>query len=108
MQKAPEIVRAAAESFRGIDNLTVLNGAEGMTGMAGEVMKLGLGVMPLMRQALHGNGKPEDSDLQDESVTFLDRETFHLRGGYLVVRGRTLGRGTMSGWALSHGGLLPE
>ena len=58
-EKAPELVRAAAESFRGIDNLTVLNGAEGVSGMAGEVMKLGFGVMPLVQQVLHGNGKPE-------------------------------------------------
>jgi uncharacterized membrane protein YqiK len=63
-ENAPDLVRAAAESFRGIDNLTVLNGAEGMTGMAGEVMKLGLGVMPLVQEALRngrGNGeKPTD------------------------------------------------
>jgi flotillin len=63
-EKAPELVRAAAESFRGIDNLTVFNGAEGMTGMAGEVMKLGLGVMPLVQQMLkngNANGeKPKD------------------------------------------------
>src|SRR5262249_30991147 len=55
-----------------------------------------------------GDGRPEESDLRDEALTFLDRETFHLRSGYLVARGRTSGRGTMSGWALSHGGLLPE
>jgi hypothetical protein len=30
----------------------VLNGAEGISGMAGEVMKLGLGVMPLVQQVL--------------------------------------------------------
>jgi uncharacterized membrane protein YqiK len=59
-EKAPELVRAAAESFRGIDNLTVFNGAEGMTGMAGEVMKLGLGVMPLVQQMLKtGNANGE-------------------------------------------------
>lgn len=55
-----------------------------------------------------GDGRPEDSELRDESLTFLDRETFHLRGGYLVARGRINGSGTMSGWTLSHGGLLPE
>jgi hypothetical protein len=27
--------------------------------MAGEVMKLGFGVMPLVQQVLQGNGKPE-------------------------------------------------
>jgi uncharacterized membrane protein YqiK len=58
-EKAPELVRAAAESFRGIDNLIVLNGAEGITGISGEVMKLGLGVMPLVQQVLRGNGKPD-------------------------------------------------
>jgi flotillin len=59
-EKAPELVRAAAESFRGIDNLVVLNGAEGMTGMASEVMKLGLGVMPVVQQLLkNGNGTGE-------------------------------------------------
>jgi uncharacterized membrane protein YqiK len=64
-EKAPELVRAAAESFRGIDNLIVLNGAEGMTGMAAEVMKLGLGVMPVVQELLkNGNGsveKPADA-----------------------------------------------
>jgi flotillin len=67
-EKAPELVRAAAESFRGIDNLTVLNGAEGVSGMAGEVMKLGLGVMPLVQQVIKGSngsngaGHDEKSD----------------------------------------------
>jgi flotillin len=64
-EKAPELVRAAAESFKGIDNLTVLNGAEGMSGMAREAMGLGLGVMPLVRSFLKNgdgkeNGRPKD------------------------------------------------
>ena len=54
------------------------------------------------------NGTPNEMDLRDESLTFLDRQTFHLRGSYLVARGRSVGRGTISGWSLSHGGLLPE
>jgi uncharacterized membrane protein YqiK len=59
-EKAPELVRAAAESFRGIDHLVVLNGAEGITGMAGEAMKLGLGVMPVVQELLkNGNGSVE-------------------------------------------------
>jgi flotillin len=66
-EKAPELVRAAAESFRGIDNLVVLNGAEGMTGMAGEVMKLGLGVMPVVQQLLkNGNGTGDGKPKSDE------------------------------------------
>lgn len=55
-----------------------------------------------------GEGRPEDSKLRDESLTFLDREMFHLRSNYLVARGRVTGQGTMSDWSLSHGGLLPE
>ena len=62
-------MRAAAESFRGIDNLTVLNGAEGITGMAGEVMKLGLGIMPLVQRTLGNgnaaNGKPKPEPGED-------------------------------------------
>jgi uncharacterized membrane protein YqiK len=65
-EKAPELVRAAAESFRGIDNLVVLNGAEGMTGMAGEVMKLGLGVMPVVQQLLkNGNANGDEKPKSD-------------------------------------------
>jgi uncharacterized membrane protein YqiK len=69
-EKAPELVRAAAESFRGIDNLVVLNGAEGMTGMAGEVMKLGLGVMPVVQQLLkngNGNGAGDEKPKSDDA-----------------------------------------
>ncbi|MBP3955361.1 hypothetical protein J8F10_08720 [Gemmata sp. G18] len=55
-----------------------------------------------------GDRKPDDAELRDESLTFLDRKVFHLRGSYLVARGRSSGHGTMSGWWLSHGGLLPE
>lgn len=62
-EKAPELVRAAAESFKGIDSMTVFNGAEGVTGMAGEVMKMGLGLMPLIQQMLktttNGHREPE-------------------------------------------------
>ena len=46
-EKMPEIVRAASESFKNVDNLTVLNGAQGMgeivaqvIGQAGPAMKL--------------------------------------------------------------------
>jgi hypothetical protein len=55
-----------------------------------------------------GDRKPDDSELRNESLTFLDRKMFHLRSNYLVARGRNAGQGTMSGWHLSHGGLLPE
>lgn len=55
-ERLPEIVRAAAESFKGIDNLTVLNGAQGMSSMLSEVMGAGVTAIPLFRNLLAGNG----------------------------------------------------
>lgn len=49
-----------------------------------------------------------DIDQHDDSVTFIDKEKFHLQNSYVAARGRYFGEDTMSGWALSHGGLLPE
>jgi flotillin len=73
----PEIVRAAAESFKNVDNLTVLNGAQGMgeimaqvIGQAGPALKLardtlgvganghGGGEEPRRKQTGGGNGQP--------------------------------------------------
>jgi len=53
-------------------------------------------------------GAPSAGELSDRSLTFLDKDRFHLSGSYLAARGRYFGTGTASGWALSHGGLLPE
>jgi len=59
-EQLPEIVRAAAESFKNVDNLTVLNGAQGM----GEIMNQVIGqagpALELAKQTLgaKGNGKP--------------------------------------------------
>jgi hypothetical protein len=50
----------------------------------------------------------DDADLVDASLTFVDKDVFHLHHSYLAARGRYFGAGTASGWALSHGGLLPE
>ena len=52
--------------------------------------------------------RPTDVESQDESLTFIDKDVFHLKTSYLAARGRYFGKGTVSGWALSHGGLLPE
>ena len=66
----PEIVRAAAESFKNVDNLTVLNGAQGMSeimaqviGQAGPALKLardtlGVGANVAAKPAPGENGKP--------------------------------------------------
>lgn len=53
-------------------------------------------------------GVPSAGELADSSLTFLDMDRFHLSHSYLAARGRYFGTGTASGWALSHGGLLPE
>jgi uncharacterized membrane protein YqiK len=49
-ESLPEIVRAAAESFKSIDNLVVLNGAEGMNNMMSQVVGAGLTVLPAMQR----------------------------------------------------------
>jgi hypothetical protein len=54
----PEIVRAAAESFEGIDHLVVLNGAEGMNGMLSQVMGAGVAGIET-RVAAIGEGAAE-------------------------------------------------
>jgi hypothetical protein len=37
-EQLPEIVRAAAESFKHVDNLTVLNGAQGISEIIAQVI----------------------------------------------------------------------
>ena len=54
------------------------------------------------------DGEIRDVDRLDESITVIDKDECHLARHYLAARGRHFGQGTMSGWALSHGGLLPE
>ena len=54
------------------------------------------------------DGDADPADLEDDSITVIMKEIFHLRSSYLAARGRYFGTGTMSGWSMSHGGLLPE
>jgi hypothetical protein len=54
------------------------------------------------------NGPVSAADSIDDSITVIDKDTFRLKQNYLAARGRYFGRGTMSGWAMAHGGLLPE
>jgi flotillin len=56
VEKSPELVRAASEAVKGIESMTVFNGMEGVNGVSGEVMKMGLGVLPLLRELLKPNG----------------------------------------------------
>ncbi len=104
-------VRQWTEEFKhwhGSPPFVILTGDHGFTFGPKAVRENATGRDGMHRCVALGDGRPEDSDLRDESLTFLDRETFHLRSGYLVARGRSFGRGTISGWVLSHGGLLPE
>jgi uncharacterized membrane protein YqiK len=57
-EKMPEIVRAASESFKNVDNLTVLNGAQGMGEIVAQVIGQAGPAMKLARDTLGtaGNG----------------------------------------------------
>jgi hypothetical protein len=59
------------------------------------------------RCVLVGDGISQ-AEAQDDDLTYIDRSTFHLKNSYLAARGRYFGTGTVSGWSLAHGGLLPE
>lgn len=50
------------------------------------------------------------NSVHEEEYTYIDKDLFKLRNNYIVARGRRFGicSDTLSGWALSHGGLLPE
>lgn len=70
-EQLPEIVKAAATSFQAIDNLTVLNGAEGVNDFMGQAVKAGLGLLPLIRESFNGengsaNGRSEHLVKPDE------------------------------------------
>ncbi|MBE3119015.1 MAG: hypothetical protein IMZ50_09705 [Candidatus Atribacteria bacterium] len=42
------------------------------------------------------------------SVAYLAKEDFYLNKSYVAATSRKFGHGTISGWAMQHGGLLPE
>jgi hypothetical protein len=54
------------------------------------------------------DGDACEAQLDDPSLTVLDRDRFHLPKSFLAARGRRFGRDTATGWTLAHGGLLPE
>jgi uncharacterized membrane protein YqiK len=72
-EQLPAIVSAAASSFKGIDHMIVLNGAEGMKGMLGQVMGAGVAGVSMFRDLFATNGgdrangaKAEGSDEEGE------------------------------------------
>lgn len=55
-EQLPEIVRAASESFRHVDNLTVLNGAQGIGEILNQVIGQAGPALDLAKQTLGTNG----------------------------------------------------
>lgn len=55
-----------------------------------------------------GSNKHDKLDPKTNWLFHLDRNDWFLHESYLVSPGRMFGLDTMSGWTLSHGGLLPE
>jgi uncharacterized membrane protein YqiK len=53
-EQLPEIVRAAAESFKHVDNLTVLNGAQGISEIIAQVIGQAGPALEMAREALAG------------------------------------------------------
>jgi uncharacterized membrane protein YqiK len=51
-EQLPEIVRAAAESFKHVDNLTVLNGAQGISEIIAQVIGQAGPALDMAREAL--------------------------------------------------------
>jgi flotillin len=60
-EKLPEIVRAAAESFSKVDNLTILNGAQGVGEILNQIIGQAGPALRLARETVAGtNGKSPD------------------------------------------------
>ena len=55
-EQLPEIVRAASESFRHVDNLTVLNGAQGLGEILNQVIGQAGPALDLAKQTVRSNG----------------------------------------------------
>src|SRR5919202_1386786 len=63
VEELPQIVAEGAKAFGNIDQLTVLNGADGMTHLLNQVVAAGVSTVPMLRQLLGadttGNGAAE-------------------------------------------------
>lgn len=53
-ENLPAIIKEAAGIYGSVDNLTVLNGAEGLADGMNKVLGMGLGAMPLIQQVMAG------------------------------------------------------
>ncbi len=61
-QQWPQIVEAAAKAFASVDQMIVLNGAQGVTEMLGKVMAQGVTGLDLARNLLAHRSRPVDGD----------------------------------------------
>src|ERR671917_610129 len=69
-EKLPEIVAAAAESFKHVDNLTVLNGAQGISEIIAQVIGQ---AGPALKMAQEALGRPNGAQPAGEKVTTSER-----------------------------------
>jgi flotillin len=60
-QNLPAIVEAAAKAFASIDQLTVVNGAEGMGELFNQVLAMGAAAIPAIRSVMDGSQAPVSS-----------------------------------------------
>lgn len=89
--------------------LVIVTGDHGFTfGPMPGAETMGNRVLDGSHRCVAVDGPISPLDAKDESITVIDKDTYRLKESYLAARGRYFGRGTMSGWAMSHGGLLPE
>ena len=70
-EQMPEIVHAAAGAFRGVDNLTVLNGAQGMSEILNQIIAQAGSSMQLANQLL-ANTKTAAKGVTDGSTKLAD------------------------------------
>ena len=62
VEELPQIVAEGAKAFGNIDQLTVLNGADGMTQLLNQVVGAGISTVPMLRRLLSTNGHTTESD----------------------------------------------
>ncbi|MCP4891984.1 MAG: hypothetical protein GY904_36030 [Planctomycetaceae bacterium] len=89
--------------------LVIVTGDHGFTfGPTPGAETMGHRVLDGSHRCVAVDGPISPLDAKDDSITVIDKDTYRLKDSYLAARGRYFGLGTMSGWAMSHGGLLPE
>src|SRR5919205_525340 len=70
-EELPQIVAEGAKAFGNIDQLTVLNGADGMTHLLNQIVGAGVSTVPMLRQLLgaEANGKADGASAPDRGAS---------------------------------------